>query len=78
MVGVAVSSGGAAVAPAHASAEAADVAHSNASADAVVNRAAAVTFRLEGDRALGIPQFSHPEAEAKLKFCLSLASGWLR
>jgi hypothetical protein len=78
MLGVAVSAEGAAAAPAQASAEAAGIAHSRATTEAVASKAAAVTLRPTSDRALDIPQLSHPEAEAKLKFRLSLASGWLR
>jgi len=52
MLGVAVSAEGAAVAPAHASADAVRVAHSSANTEAVANRAAAVTFRLESECAL--------------------------
>jgi hypothetical protein len=56
MLGVAVSAGGAALPPAHSSADAGGMAHSNAITEAVANRAAPVTFRptfrLESFRAL--------------------------
>jgi hypothetical protein len=75
MLGVARLEGGATW-PAQSCAAASGAPASNAINDAVASRAAAVVFFGSLDRTLVMTALWHFQAEANLKFRLSLASGW--